>query len=247
MKQFRFILLLFMAMIGVTSCVTNYTTQYLQTRKNLPQYDKKEYKWYLLRPNDQIAVRVLTVNDDVARLFSSSGGQTSNAITYKIFADSTVDLPFISHLKVGGLTLEAATKVVEAKVQEFDKKASVVLSLSNDVFYVIGEAGRGQYPIYKDKLTIFQALALAGDIRTNGDRGKIRIIRESAQGPVIKQFDIRSKSLIDSEFYYVYPNDILYVSTSPSSFFRVESFGSLMTLISTSVTFLVLVLNATKK
>jgi polysaccharide biosynthesis/export protein len=247
MQQFRFILISCLVMIGFTSCVTNYTTQYLQTRKNLPQYEKKEYKWYVLRPNDQIAIRVLTVNEDVAHLFSSSGGQTTNTLTYKIFADSTVDLPFISHLKVGGLTLEQATKVVEAKIQEFDKKASVLLALSNDVFYVIGEAGRGQFPIYKDKLTIFQALALAGDIRTNGDRGKIRIIRESAHGPIVKQFDIRSKSLIDSEYYYVYPNDILYVSTSPSSFFRVESFGSLMTLISTSVTFLVLVLNATKK
>jgi len=245
MKQFRFILISCLVIIGFTSCVTNYTTQYLQTRKNLPQYEKHEYNWYLLRPNDQIAIRVLTVNEDVAHLFSSSG-QTTNNVTYKIYSDSTVDLPFISHLKIGGLTLEQATKIVEAKIQEFDKKASVVLSLSNDVFYMIGEAGKGQYPIYKDKLTIFQALALAGDIKTNGDRGKVRIIRESAHGPIVKQFDIRSKSLIDSEYYYVYPNDILYVSTSPSSFFRVESFGSLMTLISTSVTFLVLVLNATK-
>lgn len=233
-------------LLVLTSCVTNYTTQYLQTRKNLPQYQKKDYQTYILQPNDQVALRVLTTNDDLARLFNNSASASTNAMAYKIFPDSTVDLPFISHLKIGGMTLEAATHVVERKIREFDAKASVVLALSNDVFYVIGEAGKGQFPIYKDKLTIFQALAMAGDIKQNGDRGKVRIIRETQKGTLIKQFDIRSKSLLDSEFYYVYPNDIIYVSTSPGSFFSVESFGSLMAIITTSVTFLVLVLNTIK-
>ncbi|GAT63853.1 polysaccharide biosynthesis/export family protein [Paludibacter jiangxiensis] len=236
-------------LFSLASCVTNYTTQYLQTRKNLPQYSKKEYQWYVLKPNDQIAVRVLSINEDINRLFpssSASSGQSGNGMSYKIYADSTVDLPFISHLKIGGLTLEAANQVIEKKIKEFDKNASVVIALNNDVFYIIGEAGKGQFPIYKDKLTIFQALALAGDIRTNGDRGKIKVIRETAKGPVVKQFDIRSKSLLDSEYYYVYPNDIIYVSTAPGSFFRIESFSSLMSLVTTSVTFLVLVLNTIK-
>jgi polysaccharide export outer membrane protein len=247
MKQFRLFLLLGLLMVSITSCFTNYTTEYLQTRKNLPQYEKKDYKWYILQTNDQIALRVLTINEEVAQLFLSSGQGAGSVSSYKIFPDSTVDLPYISHLKVGGLTLEQATKVVEKKIQELDPKASVILSLNNNVFYVVGEAGKGQFPIYKDKLTIFQALALAGDIHSNGDRGKIRIIRESSHGPIVKQFDIRSKSLLDSEYYYIYPNDIIYVSTAPGSFFRVESFGTLMTLLSTSLTFLVLVLNNTKK
>jgi polysaccharide export outer membrane protein len=232
-------------LFSLASCITNRTTQYLQTRKDLPQYDKKAYQSYLLKPNDQVAIRVLSTNEDVTRLFASSGGQ-SNGTSYKIYADSTVDLPFISHLKIGGLTLEEANGVIESKIRELDKKASVITILNNDVFYVIGEAGKGQFPIYKDKLTIFQALALAGDIRTNGDRGRIKIIRETTKGPIVKQFDIRSKSLLDSEYYYVYPNDIIYVSTAKNSFFRIESFGSLMSLITTSVTFLVLVLNTIK-
>lgn len=247
MRQIAIWLIAALLLFSLASCVTNYTTQYLQTRKNLPQYSKKEYQWYVLRPNDQIAIRVLSINEDVSRLFSSSSGQSGNSnMSYKIYADSTVDLPFISHLKIGGLTLEQANRVIEAKIQEFDKNASVVIALNNDVFYMIGEAGKGQFPIYKDKLTIFQALALGGDIHINGDRGKIKIIRETAKGPVVKQFDIRSKSLLDSEYYYVYPNDIIYVSTSPGSFFRIESFSSLMSLITTSVTFLVLVMNTIK-
>jgi polysaccharide export outer membrane protein len=245
MKQIAIWSVAALLLFSLASCVTNRTTQYLQTRKDLPQYDKKAYQWYVLKPNDQIAIRVLSINEDVTRLFASSG-QTSGTTSYKIYADSTVDLPFISHLKIGGVTLEAANQMIEAKIRELDKKASVVTVLNNDVFYVIGEAGKGQFPIYKDKLTLFQALAMAGDIRTNGDRGKIKIIRETAKGPVVKQFDIRSRSLLESEYYYVYPNDIIYVSTSKGSFFRIESFGSLMALITTSVTFLVLVMNTIK-
>jgi polysaccharide biosynthesis/export protein len=230
------------------SCATNYNTQYLQTRKNLPQYQQKDYQWYVLRPNDKISLRVLTANEDLSQLFGNltASGNGNSSLSYTIYNDSTVDLPFISHLKIGGLTLEEANRVVEQKIQELDKKASAIIALNNDLFYVIGETGKGQFPIYKDKLTIFQALSMAGDIKTNGDRAKIRIIRETQKGTIIKQFDIRSKSLLDSEFYYVYPNDIIYVSTDPNSFFKIESFGSLMSVITTSVTFLVLVMNIVK-
>lgn len=230
------------------SCVNNYTTAYLQTRTNLPQYQKGSYDWYVLQPNDEVNLRVLTIKDDVSALFaeSSSGGGTNGtngASGYRIYPDSTVDFPFMSHLKIGGLTLAAATKVVENKVRELDPKAKVILALSNDYFYVLGEAGRGKYPIYKDKLNIFEALALSGDIQANGDRGKVRIIRQTPKGVVIKEFDIRTRSIVDSPFYYVYPNDIIYVSTTPSSFFQINSFSAFIGIITTSISFLLLVLN----
>ncbi len=230
----------------LSSCVNNYTTAYLQTRTNLPQYHKESYKWYVLQPNDEISLRVLTIKDDVSALFAENGGGNSgaNGITgYRIYPDSTVDLPFMSHLKIGGLTLAAATQVVENRIKKLDPNAKVILALSNDYYYVLGEAGRGKFPIYKDKLTIFEALALSGDIQNNGDRGKVRIIRQTPKGVVIKEFDIRTRSIIDSPFYYVYPNDIIYVSTTPSSFFQIDSFSAFIGIITTSISFLLLVLN----
>lgn len=232
---------------SLSSCVTNATTQYLQTRKDLPQYKKTAYQSYTLKPKDQVSLRVLTTNDDLAKLFGTASGTTNNNfVSYTIYRDSTIDLPFISHIKIGGKTLESAQVEIQRKLQEFDKNATVVLAMSNDVYYVIGESGKGQFPIYKDKMTIFQALAVAGDIKGNGDRSRVRIIRETSKGSLIKEFDIRSKSLVDSEFYYIYPNDIIYISTAPGSFFKAESFGSLMGLITSSITFFVLVLNTIK-
>jgi polysaccharide export outer membrane protein len=225
----------------LSSCVNNYTTAYLQTRTNLPQYHKASYKWYVLQPNDEVSLRVLTIRDDVSALFAENGSNGTSG--YRIYPDSTVDFPFMSHLKIGGLTLAEATQVVENKVKTLDPKAKVILALSNDYYYVLGEAGRGKFPIYKDKLTIFEALAASGDIQSNGDRGKVRIIRQTSKGVAIKEFDIRTRSIIDSPFYYVYPNDIIYVSTTPSSFFQIDSFSAFIGIITTSISFLLLVLN----
>ena len=245
-KLSRVVMAIFVASL-LSSCVNNYTTAYLQTRTNLPQYHKESYKWYILKPNDEISLRVLTIKDDVSALFAEngSGGNsgTNGTAGYRIYPDSTVDLPFMPHLKIGGLTLAAATQVVENKIKTLDPKAKVILALSNDFYYVLGEAGRGKYPIYKDKLTIFEALAASGDIQSNGDRGKVRIIRQTSKGVVIKEFDIRTRSIIDSPFYYVYPNDIIYVSVTPSSFFQIDSFSAFIGIITTSISFLLLVLN----
>ncbi|MBB3186461.1 polysaccharide biosynthesis/export family protein [Microbacter margulisiae] len=233
------------AAFSLVSCVNNYTTAYLQTRSNLPQYPKGEYTSYVLQPNDEVSLRVLSIKDNVNALFASNGANNSAGGTnsYRIYADSTVDFPFMSHLKIGGLTIEAARQVVEKHIQKLDPNAKVMLALSNDYFYVLGEAGHGRYAIYKDKLNIFEALALSGDVTQNGNRANIRIIRQTAKGVVIKNFDIRSRSIVDSPFYYVYPNDIIYVSTAPTSFFQVNSFSSFIGIITTSVSFLLLVLN----
>jgi|YelNatPaOPRAMG01_1025707.scaffolds.fasta_scaffold07654_2 polysaccharide export outer membrane protein len=226
----------------LSSCVNNYTTAYLQTRSNLPVYAKGHYENYILKPNDEINLRVLSIKEDVSSLFTQNNS-TNNQNSYRIYPDSTVDLPFMSHLKIGGLTLEQATQVVEKKVQTLDPKAKVILALNNDYFYVLGEAGRGKFPIYKDNLNIFEALALSGDIKSDGDRAKVRIIRQTAKGVAIKTFDIRSRSIVDSPFYYIYPNDIIYVSTTPSSFFQIDSFSGFISIITTSISFLLLVLN----
>lgn len=236
--------LLVLAILSLTlfSCVNNYTTAYLQTRSNLPQYPKGHYESYILKPNDEISLRVLSIEDDVTSLFTETN-TTNTQTSYRIYPDSTVDLPFMSHLKLGGLTLEQATQVVEKRVQNLDPKAKVILALNNDYFYVLGEAGRGKFPIYKDNLNIFEALALSGDIKSDGDRAKVRIIRQTTKGVIIKTFDIRSRSIIDSPFYYIYPNDIIYVSTTPSSFFQIDSFSGFISIITTSISFLLLVLN----
>ena len=95
--------------------------------------------------------------------------------------------------------------------------------------------------MYKEHLTIYQALALAGDIDVYGDRFSISIMRKSAEGTVVKEFDITDKNIVDSEYYYVQPNDVIYVKPMKGKFFGMATFP--FTLIFTGVTTYLLIDN----
>ena len=114
--------------------------------------------------------------------------------------------------------MNEATKVIEKRMREVIPDAIIKLGLSNKTFTIFGDAGSGIFPIYKEKLTIFQALSMSGDFNETSDRKHVRIIRDTDKGTQILDFDIRPKSIIDSKYYYIYPNDIIYVQRNFSSF-----------------------------
>ena len=95
-------------------------------------------------------------------------------------------------------------------------------------------------------MSIFQALALTGDFNEASDRKHIRIIRETDKGTTIMEFDIRPKSIIDSKYYYVYPNDIIYIQREFASFYKVNSYTSLLGIVGSSLSLFFSVLNYTK-
>ena len=232
----------------LTSCITNRSNSLMQENPRLPQYTKAEYQEYRLHPNDQLYMRVLSLNDEASGIFStgnSGSGSLNNQSSYRIYDDGTVDLPFLSGIKVAGLTLREAAHKIQDTIQTMIPDAMVKLSMANEQFYFVGEGGNGAYSFYKERLNIFQALALTGNMKSNGDRRRIRIIRPDAEGgqPEIREFDLRSQSIIDSEFYYIYPNDVIYVSSIKGNFFKVENYSSTISTLSTSINFLVSVIN----
>ena len=100
------------------------------------------------------------------------------------------------------------------------------------------------YSIYKERLTIFQALAMTGDLMNSGDRRHVRIIRPKGNSePEVLEFDIRTNSIIDSKYYYVYPNDLIYVSRDKGNFYKQSSYSGFLGLITSSVSLLITVLN----
>ncbi|MBO4987122.1 MAG: hypothetical protein J6J55_07395, partial [Paludibacteraceae bacterium] len=91
---------------------------------------------------------------------------------------------------------------------------------------------------------IFQALAMTGDLMNSGDRRHVRIIRPHGNNePEVLEFDIRTNSIIDSKYYYVYPNDLIYVSRDSGSFYKQPSYSGFLGLITSSVSLLITVLN----
>lgn len=216
----------------------------LQERSGLPEYKQGEYEQYQLQKNDELELRVISMNPETALLFQQGTVSTnSSSITYRIYEDGTIDIPFLNKVKVAGLTLQQAEMKIEEELKSFADDVRVKVALSTGTFCVIGDAGRGYFPIYKDRLTIYQALALCGGISPSADYGRVKILRRTVEGTKILEFDIRPQSVIDSEYYYVYPNDVIYFDFSKRRFWAIDSYSGFLSVISSSLSMLVSVWN----
>ncbi len=244
-----FILLLGLVAVLMSSCYSHRVIGYLQepTKGNkLPVYDSVSYEPYRIRVNDEIIYRLITMDETYSKMLGTnniSSGQYANS--YRVQADGTVDLPFLKPLKMQGLTEVEAQNLLRDAFKEIIPDADVKLALYNKYFSVIGDANAGQFYIYKEKMNIFQALAMTGDVMNSGDRRHIRIIRprDNGQEPEVLEFDIRTNTIIDSKYYYVYPNDVIYVARQKNSFYTVPSYSGFIGLITSSVALLTTVLN----
>ena len=229
----------------MTSCYGYRQVGLLQERDDLPQYDSVAYKPYRLQVNDEIIYRVITMDETLAKTLSSNENTNSQyANSYRIYSDGTVDIPFLAPVKLAGLTELEAQDTLRKAFREIIPDADVKLAMYNKRFTVMGDARSGVYNIYKERMTIFQALAMSGDLMNSGDRRHVRIIRPRGNGePMVMEFDIRPNSIINSEYYYVYPNDLIYVSRDSGSFYKQPSYSGFLGLITSSVSLLITVLN----
>ena len=244
MKRIYKLFIVFVA-VTMSSCYGYRQVGLLQDREDLPQYDSAAYKPYRLQVNDEIIYRVVTMDETIAKTLSAnSNGSGQYANSYRIYSDGTVDIPFLPPIKLEGLTELEAQDTLRAALREIIPDADVKLALYNKKFTVLGDANSGTYAIYKERMTIFQALAMTGDLMNSGDRRHVRIIRPRGNAePEVLEFDIRTNSIIDSEYYYVYPNDLIYVSRDAGSFYKQTSYSGFLSLITSSVSLLVTVLN----
>ena len=248
MKKISILLLGLVAAL-MSSCYSHRVIGYLQepTKGNkLPVYDSVSYEPYRIRVNDEIIYRLITMDETYSKMLGTNNftsGQYANS--YRVQADGTVDLPFLKPLKMQGLTEVEAQNLLRDAFKEIIPDADVKLALYNKYFSVIGDAHAGQFYIYKEKMNIFQALAMTGDVMNSGDRRHIRIIRprDNGQEPEVLEFDIRTNTIIDSKYYYVYPNDVIYVARQKDSFYTVPSYSGFIGLITSSVALLTTVLN----
>ena len=248
MKTIRMMVFGFLAVL-MTGCYSHRVIGYLQepTKQNkLPVYDSVPYEPYRIRVNDEIIYRLVTMDETMSKMLGTnavSSGQYANS--YRVYSDGTIDLPFLKPIKVQGQTEAEAQEALRAAFKEIIPDADVKMALYNKYFSVVGDANAGRYFIYKEKLNIFQALAMTGDVMNSGDRRHVRIIRprDNGQEPEVLEFDIRTNSIIDSKYYYVYPNDVIYVARTKDSFYKVPSYSGFIGLITSSVALLTTVLN----
>lgn len=246
-----FIVLIFLSLF-FSSCITNKKLTYLQHKgEPLDTITTLTPSAYKIQPYDNLFIRIVTPDPQLSAMFntiSSSAGYSAgfneqgvDLVSYPVEADSTIMLPYAGMVKVAGLTISVATMEVEKALKTYIADASVTVKMVNNYVSIIGEVQRpGRYPIYKNQLNIFQTIALAGDLNEFSNRKNLQIIRQIPSGNIVKNFNLTDRSIMSSEFYYVMPNDVIYVQPIKGKFFQMNAFpySMIITSLSTIATFL---------
>lgn len=143
----------------------------------------------------------------------SNGG--SGLQNYLIDTHGDITFPIIGKIHASGMTKIALSEYLKNKIYPFYIKDEPIISIryANYKVSVLGEVGHpGMFDIQNEKLNIFEAIALAGDLSVFGKRDNVLLIREMANGKrETLRIDLRDKRLIDSPYFYLQQNDVLYI------------------------------------
>lgn len=244
----------------MASCVTSKRVNLMQEpgKNRIPQYaDTISYEDYELRIGDRLYIYVYSVDERVNKMFNSSSGTIGlqmlqggggvggsyDLYTYLVQSDGCIDFPMVGRIPVRGLTTRNVKAILEEELSSFIKSYGEYQMTSVDVkivrrsFSVISDRGSGTFNIQKEKVTIFEALAMAGDIGDFGDRSKVRIVREKEGVTHVKEFDVRSQDIINSEFYYIEPNDVIYIQRIKGQSFGINSVTTSISVVATTLAF----------
>lgn len=243
-KFFCYCLIIGLATILYSSCTSPKTTNLLQDKGSL--YAAKPFEDYKLQINDEISCSILTSNKDFSDVFNGvvSSEIGGNRSSYPIVETGDISIPFFGEIQILGLTIPEAEEVIQNRMRQAIPDAQVKVFLKNNYYYIVSKQQNGRQNIYKDNMTIFQALAINGMPGPDLELEKVKIIRLDETGrSIIKEFDLRAESIIESEFYYIKPNDMIYYSTSKRAFFRINSVTGLIATIIAPITAALVILS----
>lgn len=165
---------------------------------------------------------------------------------YRVGKDGTIDLPVLGKLVVSGLTVTEAKKAVEKELATYvTSDVFVQVRLGGIRFSVLGEVRRpGKFVVLQERLTIFEALASAGDMTTIANRGEVILIRQYPEGSRMYQVNLNDREIIQSPYYFIQPNDLIYAE--PMKIREVgagENAAQTLSLLISSISALALILN----
>lgn len=252
LKSFPQILLYTLLSIFIfSSCITSHTINYMQKPDIfIPHYkDSITFGDYKLRKGDRVYITVYSTNDKTNLIFNGINNiqslqatksmSNNDLYTYLIDENGCVNLPIVGDVNIVGKTVREATVSIEKAIEPLYRFSTVDIKIAEQYFSIIGSSVNGLIQMPKEKINIFQALALAGDIGLYGERSKIRILRETPQGTTVKIFDVRSADIVHSEYFYIEPNDVIYVQNSKKEFFGVTNIPSLFSTVVSTASFAV--------
>lgn len=241
-----------------TACTSTKKIIYLQDVVPLKQQEIEQKYEVIIHGDDLLAIMANSRDPELAlpfnmpmvsyQLGSNTGGQ-QRVLGYLVDTNGNIDFPILGEIHVEGLTRMQLTELIKNKLIEGDliKDPIVTVQFLNFKISVMGEVGRpGSFTISGDRITLLEALSMAGDLTIYGRRDRVGVIRENNGKRTILFHDLRSADIFNSPCYYLQQNDIVYVEpnkakSGQSSINQNNSIGVWVSVISLLTTIAVLI------
>lgn len=233
--------LFFLSIIGLAmfSCIPQAKMKYLQDKDG--DTVRSEFKIlkpdYRIKPGDYLYARVVSLdqksNEVFATIAGSSAGNSYMNITdqnlyltsYLVNDSGYIDFPLLGKFFVKESTVTEVQQMLTKSIGEIIVGSSVVVKLVMYNVSILGEVKNpGKISVYNNRINIFEALAMANDITVFGNRSKVQIIRTNGNANNIIILDLMSKDILTSPYYYLQPNDIIYVEPMKEKAYAFETF-----------------------
>ncbi len=202
-------------------CASKKNIIYLQG----PELNENKESFYnvKLKKDDFLSISIYGVDENSSKLFNvpqistslnkgySNG--TASVQGYLIDSNGEIDFPIIGKIKLGGLQRNEAIDLLKNKLKDYLKDPVINIQIQNFKITVIGEVrAPGTFNIPNERITILEAIGLAGDLTINAVRKNIKVIRD--ENGIKKEYiiDITSKTFLNSPVYYLNQNDVIYVT-----------------------------------
>jgi len=236
MKQTPLLIAL-VVLVALSSCVTQREVEYLQNsdrKSNIKPFKEAEFGDYKLKPNDELYIQISSLDEAAANAFATATQQLyiasiqpygASLISYTVDKDGYLLLPVIGKILVKDKTISQVSGILKESLNHILNQPVVSVKLVNRFVSVLGEVRNpGHFVFSQDKLTIYDALGLAGDITEYGNRNKVILIRNIDGQNIRISVDITKSDVLASEYYNLRPNDIVYVAPLKKKFWGMAQF-----------------------
>jgi polysaccharide export outer membrane protein len=201
----------------------------------MKSFKEAELPDYRLKPNDELYIQITSLDEAAANVFSTGKEQTyyvgtmqpygASLMSYSIDKDGYLLLPVIGKVLVKDKTLAEVSVILKDSLNHILNQPIVTIKLVNRYVSVLGEVKNpGHFSYSQDKLTIYDALGLAGDITDYGNRNKVILIRNANGENIRINVDITKSDILVSDYYNLRPNDIVYVKPLRNKFWGMRQF-----------------------
>jgi polysaccharide export outer membrane protein len=213
------------ATIFSSSCVSNKHFLYLQDKGNTLEDSTghifiKSYN-YKIQVGDILYISLLSEDDNINKIFVPSAQAGQGAISigspyyftgFTVDPEGKVELPYVGKVIVAGLDLEGARTALSKELSKFFKVFFLQVKMAEFRFSILGSVNSpGQFFFQQNKVSIIDAILRAGDLKENAIRYEIQLFRQFPEGVKMIKLDITDRSIMNSPYWYMQPNDLVYV------------------------------------